>query len=208
MVGWLGLIAGALLFLSPQEQVMLDVPYRDQLDGSRYALANCGPTSLAMVLDYYGIDASLWDLRVRAMRAQHSWVDDEGGYSDSYGVFVYNLAAVAESFGLRAEGLWAHEGSRIDHLREWQPDDLRRVLHKGHPAIVQVQYGALPGRDGSSVRVDHYLVIHGLVGRDFVYNDPLGSSGGPNMTISEDDLFHAMSRASTPRVGFALYKRR
>jgi hypothetical protein len=31
-----------------------------------YALANCGPASLAMVLAYYGVDTSTWDLRVRA----------------------------------------------------------------------------------------------------------------------------------------------
>jgi hypothetical protein len=69
---------------------VLDVPYRNQLDGSAYALSNCGPTSLSMALAYYGIDVSPWDLRVRAMQAQQSWVDDEGGYSDHYGVFVYS----------------------------------------------------------------------------------------------------------------------
>ena len=89
---------------------VLHVPYRSQLDGSAYAQANCGPAALAMVLAYYGIDDSLWSLRVQAMQAQHSWVDDDGGYSDGYGVFVYNLAAVGESLGLRADGLWQREG--------------------------------------------------------------------------------------------------
>ena len=87
-------LLGTLLLLrpAPAERHVLDVPYRNQLDGSRYALANCGPTALSMSLAYYGVDASPWDLRVRSMRTQHSWVDDEGGYSDDYGVFVYNLA--------------------------------------------------------------------------------------------------------------------
>ena len=103
---------------------MLDVPYRSQLDGARYALANCGPASLGMVLAYFGVDASLWDVRVRAMQAQGSWED----YSDSYGVFVHGLAATAESYGLRSEGLWNREAGHVDRLHEWQAADLRRVL--------------------------------------------------------------------------------
>ena len=126
MLAWV-LLVGALLHASgPLEAHVLNVPYRSQLDGSAYALSNCGPTSLSMVLAYYGIDAPLWDLRVAAMQAQHSWVDDEGGYSDSYGVFVYNLASVAEVMGLRSTGLWSREGVRVDRLREWQASDLRR----------------------------------------------------------------------------------
>ena len=98
MLAWV-VIAAALLGFGPApgDAHVLDVPYRNQLDGSAYALANCGPTSLAMVLAYYGIDASPWELRVKAMKAQHSWVGDDGRYSDSYGVFMYNLASVAET---------------------------------------------------------------------------------------------------------------
>src|SRR6266850_7731795 len=141
MLAWVFLV-GALFWATPQasDAHVLDVPYRNQLDGSAYALANCGPTSLAMVLAYYGIDASAWDLRVRAMKIQHSWVGDDGGYSDSYGVFVYNLAAVAEGMGLRVDGLWAREGGRVDRLRQWQPADLRRAILADQPVIVQVKY--------------------------------------------------------------------
>jgi hypothetical protein len=69
-----------------------------------------------MVLAYYGVDASTWDLCVRAMQAQHLWTSDDGGYSDSYGVFVYNLATVAEGMGLRVEDLWTREGGRGDRF--------------------------------------------------------------------------------------------
>ncbi len=103
MLAWV--VIAATLFgpgPAPADVHVLDVPYRNQLDGSAYAMANCGPTSLAMVLAYYGIDASPWDLRVKAMQIQHSWVGDDGGYSDGYGVFVYNLASVAETMGVHA----------------------------------------------------------------------------------------------------------
>src|ERR1044071_6652129 len=113
MLAW-ALLAGALFFAEvPDASTVLDVPFRTQLDGSRYARANCGPTALSMVLAYYGVDASLWDLRVGAMKAQHSWVSDEGGYSDAYGVFVYNLAAVAETMGVHVSGLWRREAARV-----------------------------------------------------------------------------------------------
>ena len=63
MLAWL-LLIGALVYpAGPGDSHVLDVPYRSQLDGSAYALSNCGPTSLSMVLAYYGIDASPGELR-------------------------------------------------------------------------------------------------------------------------------------------------
>jgi uncharacterized protein YvpB len=207
MLAWVMLV-GALSAIGPTGH-LLEVPYRDQLDGSAYAWANCGPTSLSMALAYHGIAASPWDLRIKAMQAQQSWVDDEGGYSDSYGVFVYNLATVAEGMGVRTSGLWKREASRIDRLREWQAADLRREIQADHPVIVQVAYRALPRNHGSVVEADHYIVIHGITDADFVYSDPLGlPNGGPGRIISEADLMQAMAEASTPRVGFAVAQAR
>jgi uncharacterized protein YvpB len=208
MLAW-AFVVGALFAASPTatDSHLLDVPYRNQLDGSVYAWANCGPTSLSMVLAYYGVDASTWDLRVRAMKAQHSWVSDDGGYSDSYGVFVYNLATVAEGLGMHVDGLWAREGGRIDRLHQWQPTDLRRAIQADHPVIVEVEYRALPMHSALTAVDDHYIVVHGTVDGDFVYSDPFGAgSGGADLPISEHDLMVAMSQASTPRAGFALSK--
>jgi len=138
------------------------------------------------------------------MKAQHSWVDDDGGYSDRYGVFVYNLASVAESYGLLADGLWRNEARHVDVLREWRARDLRRELTSGRPVIVQVLYRALPSASRSGYLDDHYIVIHGLSGDDgFVYSDPLD---GPDLSISERGLLRAMEQASTPLTGFALVK--
>jgi len=208
MLGWMVLVL-TLLFSGTSDAHVLDVPYRNQLDGSPYALANCGPTALSMALAYYGLDASPWDLRVKSMRAQHSWVTDEGGYSDRYGVFVYNLATVIESFGLHANGLWARDGDRIDHFHQWQPNELRREIGADHPVIVQVEYRALPAHNGSSAVDDHYIVLLGIKGSDFVYNDPLGiNASGPAEEISEADLVRAMGLATAPGAGFAVVKPR
>jgi len=206
MLAWL-LLTGAFFFAGTSEPHVLDVPYRNQLDGSSYALANCGPAALSMALAYYGIDASPWDLRVRAMMAQHSWISDDGGYSDEYGVFVYNLASVAEELGAHADGLWTRDGARLDHFHEWQLGELRREVLANHPVIVQVEYRALPGHTHSRSVDDHYIVVHGSYGTDFVYSDPLGfGERGPAEQIAEEDLVAAMALASAPRAGFAVVK--
>jgi Peptidase_C39 like family len=205
----LGLLVSTFLVsgIPADEQLVLSIPYRSQMNGSRYAAANCGPTSLAMVLAYYDIDASLWDVRVRAMQAQGSWIDSEGGYSDGYGVYVHYLANAAESYGLRIEGLWNKEGGRVDSLHQWQAADLRRVLRKGHPVIVETGYRYLPGRGSSHTTLDHYIVVHGVAADQFVYSDPMDrQGGGPDRVISEPDLLNAMAHARQPQAGFALYR--
>jgi uncharacterized protein YvpB len=206
----MGLIVAALWLGSGEageSAVLFDVPFRSQLDGAPYALSNCGPTALAMALAYYGVDASTWDVRVRAMIAQHSWVGDDGGYSDRYGVFVYNLAAVAEGYGLHVGGLWSYEAGHPDHLRQWQPLDLRRELAAGRPVIVDVHYRALPAHHGSHANDDHYIVVHGFRGDDFIYSDPMGTDPtAADVRISSADLLAAMDQTQTPRAGFAVAK--
>ncbi len=206
MLGWLALLA-SLLFSGSDNAHVLNVPYRNQLDGTPYALANCGPTSLSMALAYYGIDASGWDLRVRSMQAQHSWWGDPGGYSDRYGVFIYNLATAAEGFGAHADGLWARDADRTDHFLQWTPAALRREIQANHPVIVQVSYRALPAHASSQALDDHYVVVLGTVGNDFMYSDPLGiGDSGPDEQISESDLMAAMAAASAPGAGFAVVR--
>jgi hypothetical protein len=206
MLAWV-LAASVFLFSGTGDPHVLEMPYRNQLDGSSYALANCGPAALSMALAYYGIDASPWDLRVRAMKAQQSWVTDEGGYSDEYGVFVYNLATVAEQLGIHADGLWARDGARLDHFHEWQAGEMRREVLADHPVIVEVEYRALPGHGASRSLDDHYIVVRGVLGSDFLYSDPLGADErGPAEVISETDLVHAMEGASAPRAGFAVVR--
>jgi len=204
LLGLLGLVLGGYLAFAPAATV-LDVPYRNQLDGSAYEFSNCGPAALSMVLAYYGVDASPWELRVQSMRVQHTWVDDEGGYSNSYGVFAYNLATVARNYGVRTEGLWTYEGSRIDQLRQWSADDVRRQISWGRPVIVQVKYRALPSHSGSHASADHFIVVRGMDGSGFVYSDPMGFDRSAELQrISESDLFGAMDRAATQRTGFAV----
>ena len=72
---------------------------------------------------------------------------------------------------------------------------------------MQVRFRGLPGRTFSSYFGDHYIILTGMNGDNFVYNDPLDSDGaGYGRQISPGQLQIAMN--ATDRrwayAGFAL----
>src|SRR5687768_13226081 len=73
----------------------LPVPYRSQLDGNPYEMADCGPTSLAMVLAAYGKDVPTMEVRKLVNKLQGT----EGAYDS--GTFIENIYWVAKSYGMR-----------------------------------------------------------------------------------------------------------
>ena len=83
---------------------------------------------------------------------------------------------------------------------------MRKAVLAGQPVIVQVRFQALPGREELRGFVDHYIVVHGLDGEDFVYSDPYDrAGGGPRQVIGASALRRAMQTASTPGAAFAVY---
>jgi hypothetical protein len=138
----------------------LAVPWRTQLDGSRFAGANCGPASLAMILEAFGLQQSVHDLRYRS----HSY---QGTWGSSTGTALEHLARVSEDFGVPTRGLY--DGRRF---RSWSIAELREEVRQGHAVMILVKYHILPGHQGSGVGYDHYIVLWDLDGDDFVYNDP------------------------------------
>jgi hypothetical protein len=136
------------------------VPWRTQLDGSRFAGANCGPASLGMILEAFGTKKGTDDLRYRSHTYQGTW----GSYT---GTALEHLAHVAEDFGVPTRGLY--NGRRF---HSWTIDELREELRQGHPVMILVKYRLLPGHEGSRAGDDHYIVLWDLDGDKFVYNDP------------------------------------
>lgn len=182
--------------------VRLNVPYRGQLDGSSYAEANCGPTALGMVLQGFGVNLPPAQIRGDVLTAQG---DDPG--DDGAGSFVWALAAAAQKHGASVIGLYMQGGN----LHRWTTADVRQQVDAGHPVILQVRYRDLPGRSASPYLGDHYIVITGVVGNEFLYNDPIGGAAareapGWDRVVSEQQLARAMN-ASDQRFaysGFAL----
>jgi len=173
--------------MASSPELWLKVPYRTQLDGSSYAEANCGPTSVAMALDAIGQRDSLESLRSAALKLQ-----DSAGCDDC-GTFIQHLASVAEARGARTYGL----RDEPEKFHRWSLDEIRQQLRQERVVIPQVKYQFLPGRSKSQYGGDHYIVIVGLSGNNFLYNDPVDSDGrGYGRLISAKALEQAMSNAT------------
>jgi len=179
--------------LTQKPEIWLRVPYRSQLDGSAYAAANCGPTSVAMVLDAHGIQVPLSEVRRRVMAIQHTPNCDECGS------FIESLAGAVEQYGLKASGLQDDDGK----LRRWSLDDVRAALRAGHPVVPQVKYRQLPGREDSPYSGDHYIVVTGILGDSFLYNDPIDDGPGYGRMIRGEQLRRAMGASDFPFAAFA-----
>jgi hypothetical protein len=185
--------------LSTTPDVWLNVPYRSQLDGSAYADANCGPTSVAMALDALGKREAVDSLRAAALKLQ------DLGRCDDCGTFIQHLAKVAESRGASTFGL----RDNPDTFHSWTLDEIRDQLRQQRVVIPQVQFNKLPGRLNSPYGGDHYIVLVGIEGTSFIYNDPVDSDGrGYGRLITADQLEKAMAGAhgEFARAAFAVGK--
>lgn len=175
--------------------VRINVPYRTQLDGSAYAGSNCGPTALGMALEAFGLNEPAPDLRYEVLRSETFDEDD-----DEAGSYIWALARVAESKGLVARGLYEDDGQT---LHRWSADEVRAAVRSGRPVILQVVYRGLPERQDSGYYGDHYVVVTGLLGDDFLYNDPIGGPGaheapGYDRLMTTAELSRAMRASDAP----------
>jgi LysM repeat protein len=167
-------------------------PYRSQLDGSPYAEANCGPTAVGMALEAFGVSVPLRDLRAATLDAQRM-------YGNGVGTLITGLAQTVQQHGLSAMDLRESAGG----IRKWTLDDIRAHIQQGHPVITQVRYRSLPGRGRAYYFGDHYILITGVVGDGFLYNDPIDIDGlGWDRAISGATLQVAMN-ASDQRYAYA-----
>jgi hypothetical protein len=173
--------------------VRVNVPYRTQLDGSDFAGANCGPTVLGMALESFGVNLQPSDIRGQVLNSENFDPNDTDA-----GSFIWALADVAREDGVQARGLYDEDGA----LHHWSVDDIRASLRAKQPVIVQVVYRGLPGRQDSGYYGDHYIVITGLLGDQFLYNDPIGGpeaheSPGYDRIMTAAQLTHAMRASDT-----------
>jgi hypothetical protein len=170
----------------------LDVPYRTQLDGSISSAANCGPTSVSMAIESFGIYVPTAQARALANRAM-------GVYDPFGGTTLESLRSVAEAYGL--QGLDLHENGKY---KRWTLDDVRAHLRAGHPVVPQLRYRMMPGREWVWVGYDHYVVITGMVGDDFIINDPIGINGHGERVLTAAQLTRAWMNSDFPGAAVAI----
>ncbi|MBV9544808.1 MAG: LysM peptidoglycan-binding domain-containing protein [Chloroflexi bacterium] len=162
-------------------------PYRSQLDGSPYAEANCGPTAAGMAMEAFGVSVPPPQVRQQALAAQHM-------SGNGVGTLITALAQVVEQNGLSAVDLRDTGGG----LTHWSLDQIRAHIQAGHPIVVQVRYRSLPGRGGAYYFGDHYILVTGVVGDGFLYNDPIDVDGlGWDRVISGATLQNAMNASAS-----------
>lgn len=175
--------------------VRLNVPYRTQLDGSDFAGANCGPTVLGMALESFGMNLAPVDVRGQVLNDESFEATD-----DDAGSYIWALADVARNHGLRVGGLYEADGST---MHRWTVEDVRSAVMAHEPVILQVYYRALPGRGDSGYYGDHYIVVTGIIGDSFLYNDPIGGAvaretPGFDRLLSATGLQRAMRASDAP----------
>lgn len=178
---------------SSGDTLWLGVPFRTQIDGSYFSLVNCGPASLAMVLGAFGLDVDPPSVR--------EYVNFLSGNLDpDSGTSLDHISRVAREAGLLTLDLYGGRG-----YRAWDLDLVRYHISQGHPVITLARYQSLPGNSRSMADTDHYVVITGLSGDDFIYNDAaFSSSTGYGLLISGPDLERAWEFSSNPRHGVAV----
>ncbi len=155
--------------------INLPVPYRAQHDAPPWMRGEvCSPTSVTMVLAYWGIDLptvencrAIWDAQYHL-----------------YGNWN-RAAARAGELGLDA---W------VTRFRDW--DAVRARLDAGRPVIAAIEFkaGEFPGNVLDSTD-GHLIVIRGMTAAgDIICNDPAGKSKGDGIVYNADSLARAWFR--------------
>jgi hypothetical protein len=168
----------------------LVVPFRTQKDGSRWQTSNCGPATLGMLLDGFGMmGQETDDLRLRA----HTY---QGTVGWRTGTGLDHVAHVGEDFGLGTHGLFTSDGS----LRSWSVEDVAAELRQGHPVMALVRLYLVPGYEGLAPRWGHYILLTGIAPGGFYFSDSLKTdpAAGTTGVISERQLQAAMGNSHIP----------
>jgi len=174
----------------------MSVPFHSQKDGDRFQGSNCGPATLGMVLDAFGMQYSNPDLRLLT----HTY---QGTVGARTGTALQHMAHVAADFGLEPRGLYQRPDGTYakDGFARWTVDDVRSEVLAGRPVIPLVKFRLLPGHEDSPFRADHYVVIHGVDGDQFLYHDPIYDSAweGAGRWMSAETLAAAMRPTLVPQ---------
>ena len=187
------MLATSTALASAPSDVTLPVPHRTQADGSVWAGSNCGPAAIGMVLEAYGVKVPNGALRNRANQLL--------GIADpNTGTRVQDLARIVQEHGLSVTGPF--EGNRF---KRWTLEEVRAELESGRPLVIQVYYPLLPNHRKNPIATDHYVLLVGLSGDGFIFNDSADRDNpGFRQKITADELTKAWRASQYPFAGFSV----
>lgn len=182
---------------TPRQAVSIDlqtfrlmVPFRTQKDGGPWQISNCGPATLGMLLDGFGLTGQATDdLRFRA----HTY---QGTVGMRTGTALEHVAHVAEDFGLSARGLFGPDGN----FHHWSVEEVLSEVRQGHPVMPLVRLYLVPGYENMGSRWGHYILITGVNPDGFYFSDALKTDpvAGTTGIISAPQLERAIEGSHIP----------
>jgi hypothetical protein len=159
--------------------IQIRTPYRTQFDGSYHEGGNCGIASIAMALEYYGINVGTHELRESVNRISGDW-------GRASGVAWVHLKRGVEQYGLQTYGLTDERG----RMKVWTMDDLLYETQQGRPVIILAHYRSLPGHETAGWYGDHYIVFLGMTADgNVVYHDPAFRDGQGAVMVTSQATF-------------------
>src|SRR5207249_7100052 len=183
-----------------RSSIGMSIPFHTQKDGGRFQGSNCGPATLGMVLDAFGMAHDNAELRLET----HTY---QGTVGARTGTALQHMAHVAADYGLEPIGLYQRPDGLYgkDGFARLTVDDVRAEVLAGHPVIPLVKFRLLPGHEDSTFRADHYVVIYGVDGDSFLYHDPIYDSPfeGAARWMSSEQLAAAMKPTLVPQQAVA-----
>lgn len=179
---------------SPSDLFYLPIRYRTQFDGTPYQAGNCGPVSLGMVVSAMNDEY----IETTDIREQANVLQGTFGMYES-GTTLDVLAAIGRRYGAVPTGLYDGQG-----YRQWTLDEVRAHLQAGYPVIPQVHFVKLPGHEYENPTIDHYIVLIGTSGENFIYHDSAFPDGsGQSLFISPERLQEAWEAGDFGMAGVA-----
>lgn len=157
----------------------LDVPlYSQGRVGGRYPSGYCGPTTLKMVAEYFGIRKHVDDLALQRVGPGTPM------YRPGRGSTHQGIATMAKHLGLK--------NSYLSYGRSFSW--LQQQVRSGRPVIVGVKGNYAPGRSSRG----HITAVVGFTRNgDVIIND---SGGGVRRTVPRRQFYNAWSRGNGGRM--------
>lgn len=168
---------------NPADLFYLPIRYRTQLDGTAYQSGNCGPSTLGMIVSAFRDEY----IKTTDLREQANVMQGTFGVYDS-GTSFEVLTAIGRRYGVLPLNLYDTGGG----YHQWTLDEVRTYLRAGSPVMPQTNLRRMPGHATANPAVDHFFVLIGTSGDNFIYHDPaLPGTSGQSLVITPEQLLYA-----------------